>query len=154
MNKKDKYQEALMRMMKLCASRELCRSEVATKLEKWELNETEINKILDTLERDRFIDEERYASAFAREKFRYNKWGKIKISYMLRMKGINDDNIHKALESIDNDEYLEMLKKILENQKKNLKAVNKFELKGKLARFAASKGFENHLIYELLNNVD
>jgi regulatory protein len=145
------YNSALARAMNLCAEREWCHSDMRQKLLSWKVKESDIQKIISSLVQNKFIDEERYASAFAKDKFRYNKWGRIKISSALRMKKIPDEYIRNGLASIDNGEYLELLKNIIEKHRKNTRAKNQYDLKGKLLRHCLSKGFESNLVYDLLN---
>lgn len=152
MNDDNKYNQALKKAMKLCASRELCRSEIESRLGKWGISEADMRKIINTLEQKKYLDEVRYSIAYTRDRFRHNKWGKIKISAMLRMKGLNEDTIRLALDSIDKNEYISTLRKIIDSHRKNVRAGTAFEMRGKLARFAASKGFESELVYEVLGD--
>ena len=148
------YKTALNKAMTLCAGREMCSSDIRSKLYSWGVKDDDAEKILYALAQGKFIDEERYAAAFVKDKFRYNKWGKIKTGAALRMKRIPDEVIRKALDSIDNVEYLDLLKSIVEKQRKTVKAKNQYDLKGKLLRHCLSKGFESHLVYDLLSTED
>jgi regulatory protein len=148
------YKTALNKAMTLCAGREMCSSDIRSKLYSWGVKDDDAEKILYALAQGKFIDEERYAAAFVKDKFRYNKWGKIKTGAALRMKRIPDEVIRKALDSIDNVEYLDLLKSIVEKQRKTVKAKNQYDLKGKLLRYCLSKGFESHLVYDLLSTED
>jgi regulatory protein len=141
---------ALKKTMSLCAGREYCYSEIRQKLSTWNVTENDAEKILKKLTEGKFIDETRYAIAFSKDKFRYNKWGKLKISTALKMKRIPDEIISIGLNSIDDTEYLDLLKTIIEKQKKTVKAKNPYELKGKILRHVLSKGFESYLVYDLL----
>lgn len=142
---------ALKKAMALCAGREHCYSEIRQKLHTWDVGNDDSEKILKILTDGKFIDEERYATAFSKDKFRYNKWGKIKISSALKMKRIPDEKITIALNAIDDSEYLDLLKNIVEKQKRSVKAKNQYDLKGKILRHCLAKGFESHLVYDLLN---
>ena len=101
---------ALKKAMSFCAGREYCYSEIRQKLSSWNVPDDDSEKILKILTEGKFINEERYAMAFSRDKFRYNKWGKIKIGSALKMKRIPDEIISKAINSIDETEYLDLLK--------------------------------------------
>lgn len=142
---------ALNKAMSLCAGREYCYSEIRQKLTSWGVKNEDFERILKALTDGKFIDEERYAIAFAKDKFIYNKWGKIKIGSALKMKRITDEKITVALNTIDDAEYLDLLKNIIEKHKRTVKAKNQYDLKGKILRHALSKGFESHLVYDLLN---
>jgi regulatory protein len=143
---------ALNKAMALCAGREICRSEIRHKLSAWGVNETDSERILSRLVTEKFIDEERYSSAFVRDKFRYNKWGKVKIAAALKMKNIPGEIISNALGSIDDESYLAVLRDLISSHARKIKAKNQYDLKGKLLRFGLSKGFESHLLYDLLND--
>jgi regulatory protein len=110
-------------------------------------------EVITRLKEERFIDEARYCSAFARDHFRYNQWGRVKISMMLKAKKISEADISAGLEAIDMDEYLDLLRKIIVTQQKKIKAKNRFDLKGKLLRHALGKGFESHLVYDAINSL-
>jgi regulatory protein len=141
---------ALKKAMGLCAGREHCYSDIRQKLAAWEVKSDDAERILKQLTDGKFIDEERYATAFAKDKFRYNKWGKVKIASALRMKKIADEKISIGLNSIDESEYLDALRSIIEKQKRTVKAKNQYDLKGKLLRHCLSKGFESQLVYDFL----
>lgn len=144
---------ALNKAMAICAGREMCQYDIRQKLKTWKLAEDETDKILNLLTEGKFIDEERYAVAYTKDKFRYNKWGKMKIGAGLRMKRIPDEIISRALLSIDDTEYLDLLKAIIVKQQKSVRAKNQYDLKGKILRHCLSKGFESHLVYDLLGEV-
>ena len=148
------YKKALEKAMALCASREMCITDISQKLNSWGVDNNETEKIIRQLTSEKFIDEKRYAIAFAKDRFRHNKWGKVKISASLRIKKIPDEIITISLDTIANKEYLETLRKIIENHRRSVKAKNNYDLKGKLLRFGLSKGFESHLLYDLINDTD
>jgi regulatory protein len=148
------YKAALLKAMNQCSQREYCITEIMAKLETWGLSETESRKIISNLIGENFINEERYALAFVKDKFAYNKWGKIKIAAHLRAKRIPSELITKALDSIDKDLYTNTIKIILQSHRKSVKAKNPYEMKAKLIRFGLSRGFESNLLYDLLNDSD
>jgi regulatory protein len=148
------FNTALNKAMTLCAGREMCYSDIKQKLISWRVADVDTDKILKLLTRGKFIDEERYADAFVKDQFRLNKWGRVKIGAALKMKKIPDKIISNALDSIDDAEYLGLLKSIIAKQRKTVKAKNQYELKGKLLRYGLAKGFESHLLYDLLNETE
>jgi len=148
------YKTALSKAMNQCSKREHCISEMETKLEAWGLPEIDCRKIIHTLISENFINEERYAMAFVKDKFTYNRWGKVKISAHLRAKRIAPEQINIALASIDNDLYINAIKTIIHSHRRMVKAKNQYEMKAKLLRFGLSRGFESHLLYDLLNDLD
>lgn len=149
-----KYSDSLTKAMKLCAAREYCSSEIENKLEKWGVAAADRERILRTLIKDKFIDNYRYSVAFANDKFRQNRWGKIKIAVMLKSKGIDEKTIQQAVGSINEKEYLDTLRKLLATHRKSVRAKSSYEFKGKLARFALSRGFEPELVYQILEEDD
>ena len=147
------YKEALSYTMDLCSRQEKCSSEIMEKLKKFKVQEASMVKVLQTLKKEGFIDESRYAGMFVRDKLRTNRWGKIKIQYMLSAKRIPDEIIRDALDGIDDQNYLEILKEELSKKQKSVKAENPFEVRNKLARFAQQRGFESGLIFQLLDEM-
>lgn len=144
------YKTALGKAMALCSKREYCCDDIRIKLDSWGIAGGTAGKVMSTLIKEKFIDEHRYANAFAKDKFRYNKWGKVKIASGLKIKRIPADIISEALDSLDTDEYMNMLAKLISTQRKKIQAKNQYDLKAKLMRYALSKGFESGLIYEVL----
>lgn len=153
MKKQYTFDELLHKAASYCSISEHCISEVMMKLKTWEVDESDRNKIIDKLVEDDFINEKRYASAFVKDKFRLNKWGKIKITMALREKGIEKELINSALGKIDEGEYQELLATLLKNKLKTIKYDFEYEKQGKLFRFAQSRGFENQIIERVLRYI-
>ena len=136
--------------MYLCSKSEKCRSDIIKKLYDWQSNPNDHEKILSELEEQKYIDEERYAGYFVRDKFRFNKWGRIKIKAMLFQKQIPEKYIQSALSQIDEGEYVEMLKNVIDQKRKSLREDNYNKEKTKLIQFASGRGFEPNLIFKVL----
>lgn len=152
--KSENYRRALERAMALCSRSEKCRHDIITKLKAWKLTDEEENDtIIQELEDEKFIDEKRYASAFTRDKIRFNKWGRIKIRAMLRSRGISDHDIEHGLGAIVHDEYLGMIEEAVKEKLRSVKAGNEYELRGRLIRFASSRGYEQEYVYEIINRL-
>ena len=148
------YTEALERAMNTCSRSEKSVSDIEESLRKWGIESiTDIRKIIETLIEGKFIDEQRFSKAYTRDKHLFNKWGRIKIKTMLRVKRIDDAIINEALDTLDEDKYKACLMSELLKKKKSVKATNIFELKGKLMRFAAGKGYEADLIYKAMDEL-
>lgn len=147
------FDELLRKAASYCSKSEHCVSEVITKLNRWQANEADTQKIIKKLIDDDFINEKRYAAAFVRDKFRLNKWGKIKISVALRGKGIENDLIDDALEQIDEGEYRDVLTTLIKSKQKSIKYKSEYEKQGKLFRFALGRGFESNLIEQVLRDI-
>ncbi len=134
-----------------CAQRECCRADFARKWREQGVAPDEIEEILCTLEREGFIDEARYARAFTADKLRYDRWGRLKIRAALMAKGISSSDINAALDTIDAEEYETTLRAVLQAKRRSVKAESDFELRRKLANFAAGRGFESNLIFRFLD---
>jgi regulatory protein len=148
------FKTILNKAMALCASREYCPRDMAAKLNAWGMDDKQCAKIIELLKKDNFINEERYAIGFVKDKFNYNKWGKLKISAHLKAKKLPGDLIVKALNTIDNDRYRQMLVNLLASHRRSVKAKNQYDLNAKLMRYGLSKGFESSLLYDLLNEME
>ena len=148
------YRIGLDKAMAQCSRREFCIDDIRGKLSLWGLEKDSADKVINTLIEEKFIDETRYASAFVRDKFKYNKWGRVKIAAHLKSKKIPEVTITEALSSIDNDQYINFLRRLLEDHRKTVKAKNKYDLKSKLLRYGLSKGYESSLLYDFLNDLD
>ena len=137
--------EILYKLAARCSVSEQCLSDIESKLAKYDLTDEERTRILRHLIEEKYIDDHRYAEAYVRDKYRFNKWGRIKIAQGLRMKDIDNETINAALESIDEKEYLSILQDLIKSKRRSTKGKN-----SKLIRFATSRGFEFGAIRECL----
>ena len=135
-----------------CSVSEQCLSDVEAKLAKYDLPEEEKTRILRHLVEEKYVDDGRYAEAYVRDKYRFNKWGRMKIAQGLRMKGIDKETIATAMDAIDEQEYLDILRDLLRAKRKSTKGKNEYEINGKLARFATGRGFEYAAIRQCLGS--
>ena len=142
MKKEMSAEEARLKAEAYCSLSEHCKSEVLGKLQQWGAPEETWEAILNHLEKERYVDESRYATFFVRDKYRFNQWGRIKIAQALRMKHIPSACIDEAMEEIDEQEYLNILTSLLKKKVRSIKASNDYERNGKLVRFAAGHGYE------------
>lgn len=132
---------------RFCAYRERSVSEVRTKLKALGASESDTEILIKELIQENFIDESRYARAFASDKFRFNKWGKVKIRQLLRQKQVDEDEIERALENLPRRDYQEMIKLLVTQKLKGLPAdLDPVQKKQKVIRFLMQKGFEYDLI--------
>lgn len=134
--------EILYKLAAKCSISEQCLSDIETKLSRYDLTEEERTRILRHLIEEKYIDDCRYAEAYVRDKYRFNKWGRIKIAQGLRMKGIDNETINNAMGAIDEDEYLGILRDLIKTKRKSTRGKNDYEINGKIARFAVGRGFE------------
>jgi len=151
MSEKDLYKTALNKAMALCSSREYSTREIQDKLGSWGIGSTDKEKIIDVLKKENFINEERFATAFVKDKFSYNKWGKIKISSQLKAKQISGSIIKSALDSIDHEVYTRVITDLITSHKRSVNSKNQYDLKSKLLRYGLSKGFESSILLDILN---
>ena len=144
-------QEAYLQLAALCAQAEHCQQEMRDKMRRWELDETVQNRIVARLVKERYVDDERYARAFVKDKIRYNKWGRRKVQQALWQKHIDADVQQRVLDEIDEKEYLDILRPLLKQKRKSIKAESDYELNQKLVRFALGRGFGFDIIRQCLN---
>ena len=143
------YRQALTKAMAMCSQSERCRFDIVTKLRQWELSEDEIAEAVDYLVKEHFLDEERFVRFYVNDKLRFNKWGKVKLSFMLRQKQIPENKIRASLDQINDDLYLKTLRNLIISKVKSIKGNSDYERKGKLAVFAQSHGFEAELAFRI-----
>lgn len=124
-----------------CSAAEHCISEVMSKLRQWGAAPEVSEQIVVRLQKDRFLDESRFGRAFVRDKYRFAGWGRVKIMQAMRMKGLPSEVMSQAMESIDEDEYMDGLKELLKRKGKTVSARNEYERNTKLIRFAVGRGF-------------
>ena len=138
-------------MAALCAQAEHCQHEMLEKMRRWELPEEEQARVMQRLVSERYVDDERYARAFVKDKVRYNKWGRRKVEQALWQKHIDDDIRQRVLDEVEDDEYLAVLRPLLKQKRKSTMAASDYELNQKLVRFALSRGFTFDIIRQCLD---
>ncbi|HXU27437.1 MAG TPA: regulatory protein RecX [Bacteroidia bacterium] len=155
MEKQIKYhtpEQALIKIRDWCAYQERCQQEARDKLYDYGLKTDDVENIIAQLVNENFINEERFAIAFAGGKFRIKRWGKVKIKQELKAKRVSDYCIKKGLAVIDNTDYINTLKKVLTLKSKSITEKNFLKKKQKLVRYALSKGYEQDIVFDLLKS--
>ena len=147
-------EEAYLKLSALCAMSEQCCHDLMQKMRRWELAEELAERVVARLVKERFIDEERYARAFVRDKFRYNHWGRVRIEQELKRKKIAQRHIDEALEEIDEKDNLKALREMIQKKRPSVKGKNEYEIKGKLIRFALGRGFQMDDIIKVVGNLE
>lgn len=147
-------QDAYLTLAALCAQAEHCQWEMVEKMRKWEIPEEAQARIMERLAKERYVDDERFARAFAKDKVRYNKWGRRKVEQALWQKHIDEDIRKNVLNEIDDEEYLSVLRPLLKQKRKSIKAQNDYELNQKLMRFALGRGFTFDIIKQCIDVED
>ncbi len=135
-----------------CAYQERSHYEVRLKLQKAGLNEGEIAHILSQLISENYLNEERFAKAFAGGKFRIKHWGRIKIKNELKKHRVSEPNIKAALQSIDEIEYKRTLHQLVQKKIKSSGSRQTLSLKASVYRYLVSKGFEPDGVMEQINS--
>ena len=142
--------EALNKAAAYCTLTERCTAEVNAKLVAWGMASAARQRIIERLVDEKFIDERRYCRAFVNDKMRFSHWGRIKISAKLKEKELPAEEIANALAGIDEEEYADILQKILKSKRREIGKSDDYQTRLKLLRFATSRGFEYPLILKLL----
>ena len=143
---------ALAKARSFCAYQERCRSEVTIRIRSFGLTREQTEGVIEKLEEEGFLNDERFASMYAGSKFRVLRWGKVKIKAGLRSKGVVDSLIIQALSEIDEEQYLKCLRELKDAKLRTLKGINDDRvIKQKVFAYLASKGFEENLIFQELN---
>lgn len=142
---------ALLMMADLCARSEQCAADIMMKLQRKGLSYAACNRIIDRLRADRYLDELRFAGAFARDKAKFQMWGRMKISYALRLKKIDSSVIREALDSIDEEEYRETIARLVKIKAEKLNP-RVYEERMKIMRSLAAKGYEAGLISKAISD--
>lgn len=132
---------AMERAAVLCSQRECCISQIEEKLIGWGQSAEACERIISYLIKERFIDERRFCQAYALDKMRYNHWGRQKINMMLRQLGLPTAEREEALRLLPDDEYREILHRLIEQKLPAIHARTDYERKGKLMRYLAGRGF-------------
>lgn len=155
MNKKVvSIKEALQKMASWCAYQERSQYEARKKLkETYLLDNEEVDWIITELVTQGFLNEERFAKAFASGKFRIKKWGKRKIIQALRMHHITDYCIGEALKEILDEDYQATVRELLMKKNGKISEKNLLKRKQKLAWYAISKGFESDIVWDIVNEI-
>ena len=152
--KQKNEQEAYLQLAALCAQAEHCQWEMLEKLRRWELEDEAQARVMQRLVAERYVDDERYARAFVKDKIRYNKWGRRKVEQALWVKHISDDIRHKVLDEVDDEEYLAVLRPLLKQKRRTTKATDEYDMNRKLCRFALSRGFLYNIIKQCVDVSD
>lgn len=146
-------QEIFARVAALCSRSEQCSTDIHKKITAAGLSSEEAEDIIEKLKAEKFIDDERYIRSYVSDKFKFNKWGKVKIRHYLKMKGFPDEFIQNGLDEIDTEKYHETLIKTLKEKARKVKKENNYEKMGQIIRFAQNRGFEPEIIHRYLNEV-
>ena len=143
-------EQALQKLKHYCAYQERCHNEVKEKLYQLGVWKKDHDEIISALIEENYLNEERFAIAFAGGKFRVNKWGRVKIKYELKQRQVSEYCIKKALKEIPEQDYMEVLAKLANQKYESLKDDQWMVRKKKTMNYLMGKGFETQLINGIL----
>lgn len=142
-----------IKIARYCAYQERSHLEVEQKLYSYGVTSAQVQEVLAWLITENYVNEERYATAFAGGKFRVKKWGKIKIANRLKQNKVSQYSIDKSLAHIENRDYLNTMEKLIRQKWETASADNVYELRNKVARYVINKGFEPEHVWELTKTI-
>lgn len=146
--------EAYPRIASFCAYQERTQQEVRERLLDFGIDGEEAEEVLVMLKEDNYLNESRFAVTYAGGKSRIKKWGKNKITQALKQKGISENCIRIALQEIDKETYYANLVALAEKKLALIKETNPLVRKQKLLQYIQTKGYENDLVWEVLNSLE
>ena len=147
------YEQALARAEELCARAEHSSGEIRHKLYLWKLPADRHDELIDSLIDRRFIDDARFARAYARDKMEYAGWGRRKIAVSLATKGVGRTDIAEALAALDSRRYEARLQSLITAKRRTMDDPTSYENRVRIFRFAAARGFEPDLISKVIGDL-
>ncbi|MCH4148609.1 MAG: RecX family transcriptional regulator [Prevotella sp.] len=147
-------QQALFKLTALCSQAEHCSGEMTEKMQKWGIAEDVQARIMAYLTKEKYVDDERYCRFFIRDKIKYNGWGRRKIEQALYLKQVPKNVSTPVFAEIDEAEYLAVLRPLLQQKYKTIKANSDYERSMKLIKFAMGRGFDLEIIRKCIDNID
>ena len=147
------HREYYLKMADYCNYQERCTHDVVAKLQDLDAEPDLITPILNKLKEENLLNDHRFAHSFARGKFRFKKWGKIKIKYHLKQKQLPEAYITSALVALDEEGYQDTLTDLLNKKLTIEKFKNTLTDRAKLYRYATGKGYENDLVQQALHSL-
>ncbi len=142
--------EAKQKIFRYCAYQERCHSEVRNRLYTYGLYRHDIDTIISGLITEGFLNEERFAKAFAGGKFRIKQWGKLKIQIELELRGLTKNCIAIGMKEIDDANYVKTLEELIIKKQSQLDGENTFVLRDKIAQYVIYKGYEPELVWSTI----
>jgi regulatory protein len=149
---KEAFDAALNKARHLCAKSEKCADDLHKKNATWKLPSSAMEQIIQRLKEEKFLDHKRYALAYANDKLKFNHWGRKKIQFALKQKGIEEEYIKAALDQINEKTYQQILEVEGEKKLEKLKNKDKNVLKQKLIQYLVQKGFEYGKVFDFVEN--
>lgn len=145
--------EAKEKIRRYCAYQERAHLEVRNKLYQYGLHRNDVDEIMTDLITEGFLNEERFAKAFAGGKFRMKKWGRIRITHALEAKGVSGNCILIGLREIDDADYAGTLRELLKEKSEALQEDNVYVLRDRLSKYAIQKGYEPEIVWQEIKDM-
>lgn len=145
---------AFQKLKKYCAYQDRCHQEVRTKLISLKIYGDDLEEIIAALIQENYLDEERFTRSYARGKFRFKRWGRNKIKQNLQLRRISSYCIKKGMEEIEEEEYMDTLRLILEKQIIKYSEEAEIIRKDKAIKYANKRGFEADLIFKVIKDLE
>lgn len=146
-------QEVLEKLTAICAKSEHCIDDMRKKMYRWQIDNDIQQEVIDFLVKEHYIDEERYAALFIKDKIQFNRWGKQKVKQALYAKRIPSEIFEPLLKEIPDEDYEEILLPLLKEKNRTVTAKNDYDRKAKLIRFAMQRGFSYDQIINCLDRL-
>ncbi len=150
-NQEQQAQQAFSKMAQICSRSEQCSADIRKKILTYEIVDEIVDEIIEKLIKEKYLDDERFVKAYVNDKFKFNKWGRVKMQYYLRQKGLSDEVIQKGMNTIDEEKYKMVLVKTMKDKAKTIKGKDKFTKMGQIIRYTQGRGFEPELIHRYMN---
>lgn len=145
--------EAKIKIAAYCAYQERCQMEVRNKLHEKGIFGDNAEDLIAEMIAEGFLNEERFAQAFVRGKYRLKKWGRNRIQMELKQRQLSPYCIKSGMKEIDPEEYWEILKRETEKKYHSVKEQDEFKKKYKTTQYLMSRGFEIDLIQNALDEL-
>ncbi len=150
----EKYRQYLVKAANYCAYQERTQAEVRGRLAEWGIYGDDAENLIAGLIEENFLSEERFAKSFAGGKFRVKHWGRLKIKYELKARGLSDYCIRIGMAEIEDEDYLKTINDLIVKKANELKnEKDKQVLKQKLARYVIGKGYESDLVWSAIAQI-
>lgn len=151
--KKLTFQQSKEKIYHYCAYQERSHLEVRSKLFTYGLSGDDVDEILTSLILEGYLNEERYAKAYAGGKFRMKKWGKLKIIHGLENKGVSKNCIQAGLKEIDRESYKATLRELLVKKSMSIDELNSYIKRDRLSKFAIMRGYEPEEVWQVIRQL-
>lgn len=148
------YNEALRMAAALCSKAEYCAADISEKLQRRGVSAEDMEKVIAYLCDNRYINHERFARSFVSDKFRFNKWGRVKIRYALKMKKIEPAYIEDALSAVDEGDYITALNAAFEEKLKKRGDISDSKTRASVYNFCVMRGFEPEIVLKVMHSYE